>query len=187
MKENPSVLDVFLFGSAARGKREPRDVDVLVLFKGKADSRLAHSFERELRAAGVSANVEERAWKELFEPSFRAREAVLSEAVSVVSGKRLCEAFGFTSFALFKYAPSGMGASERVKFQYALFGRRVGKRHAPGMLEAVGGKKLTAAALVVPVQKADEFTAFLTGWRVPFKRAFALFPTSVIEFGDFIG
>ncbi|MFH0973889.1 MAG: nucleotidyltransferase domain-containing protein [Candidatus Micrarchaeota archaeon] len=180
LNANPSVLDVFLYGSAAKGKREPRDVDLVAVFCDKADDRAAHELEKNLKASGVKADVEARSWKELFETSFLPREAVLAEGVSLKNGRPLSEAFGFKSFTLFRYSLKGFTPTRRVQFHYALNGRK----KAGGMLASVDGKKFTSSTCLAPTAKSEEFAEFLRDWKIEFKQSFVLIPAKTVNYLD---
>lgn len=170
------VLDVLLYGSSVKGKLEPEDVDLLVLFAGRADEHLAHDLEKDLKVKGFSADVKAKSWSELFETSFLAREAILSEAVSLINGKPLHSLFGYVSFALFKYSLAGLAGTQRVRFHYALRGR-----NSAGFLEKVGGIKFTDSSVLVPTENADEFSSFLNNWKLDSSSVFVLVPEKSLE------
>jgi hypothetical protein len=180
LNANPAALDVFLYGSAAKGKREPNDADLLAVYCGEADDKQAHELEKNLEAAGVNADVQARSWSELFETGFLAREAILAEGVSLKTGLRLSEAFGFESFTLFKYSLKGFSVGRRVQFHYALNGRRKAK----GVLESVGGKKFTQTACLIPTRESEEFAAFLRNWGIEFRQSFVLLPANTVGYLD---
>ena len=166
-----SVIDVLLYGSTVRGKTTPRDIDLLVLFADRTDDRLAHAFEKELKKKGFSAEVQARSWAELFETGFLAREAILSDAVSLINGKFLHALFGYASYVLFRYSLKGFTKTRRVRFHYALRGRGT---TAAGFLSKVKGTKLADSSVLVPVKQADEFASFLQDWQADFTQASVL-------------
>lgn len=180
LQKNQRALDVVLYGSAAKGKGEPRDVDLLVVYCGGADDKAAHELEKRLNACGVKADVEARSWNELFKTSFLPREAVLAEGVSLKNNKPLSKAFGFESFTLFKYSLKGFTPARRVQFHYALNGRR----KAGGMLASVGGKKFTPVTCLVPTTKSEGFAEFLRHWKTEFKQSFVLVPAKTVDYLD---
>ena len=72
------IIDIILFGSVIKGKDKPRDVDILILFSKKKDIDLAYDFRKNLERLGLKVSITSKTYKELFEPSFMARDAITS-------------------------------------------------------------------------------------------------------------
>jgi len=154
--EDPEVIDVLFFGSSVRGKAHPGDVDVCVLWNR----------EKKHIEGGISKNYEE-----LFMPEFLAREDILADAISLRLGKKLSEAFGYSSFAGFIYSLRSRDYNERAKFHAAF--RKVS--------EELGMLRFRGFALV-PVSSSEKFKEFLKYWKVPFREVRLLFPKQEYEF-----
>ena len=117
------VLDIFLFGSVVRGKEEPNDIDLLVVYVSKEDTDYNYELRKKLEREGFKVHVNGISYKDLFNSSFFAREGILFEGYSFKSKDFLTHAFGFSSFMLFRYHFDGMNNSDRMRFYYALYGR----------------------------------------------------------------
>src|SRR3989344_1739284 len=48
-KNKDKIIDIILFGSAIKGKENPRDIDLLILFKEKKDLDLSYELKKRLK------------------------------------------------------------------------------------------------------------------------------------------
>lgn len=164
-KENKNkVLDVILFGSSVRGKEKPKDIDILVLYKDKKDIDLSYELKKKVGKKGFEVDIINKTYKELFEESFKAREAVLSEGYSLVYGKFLSEGLGYMNLVLFKYELKGFSKSDRMRFYYSLYGRNGAK----GILKELNSKKFSETVLFCPVGNAERMKEYLGNWKIKF-------------------
>ncbi len=169
LKGHENVIDIVLYGSAARGKERPRDLDFLLFLKdgsGDALFELPHQFKKLLRKEGFQgADVKAATLEELFSPNLKSRRGILLEGVSLVKGKKLGEMLGFTPHLLVTYDLSGMEKSKKVRFSYSLNGRRDKK----GMLEEKEGRMLSPGSIMIPFEFSYEFREYLASWDVKFE------------------
>ena len=159
-RKNPTILDVVLYGSAARTD-ESRDIDVIVLFKeGTLRQRLDMLAHIKSKIRHVlpdrSLDLKQVLLAELFDPAFMARQGILVDGYSLLHGAMFCERMGFRSYALFAYSLSGLTHAQKVRFNYILAGRGM-----TGMLERVKGVRLAGGAIKVPQQAANIFEGIL--------------------------
>ena len=162
-KHEKSVQDIYLFGSATRGKKKPKDLDLLVLFRNDIDLETVSSIRKALpKGEGSRFELTPLTYAELLSPTFRPRADILSDAVSVRFGTKLCNCFGYESYSTFLFSLENFSNSERVKFHYALAGR--GKKS--GLLERIGAFRIADGALCVPVKNSCELNEFLEHWRI---------------------
>lgn len=167
------LLDIILFGSAVRGKEEYNDVDVLLLFKDKINLDLSYEFKNLFLELPVS--VTSKTYESLFKSSFLAREGLLSDGYSVVHKSNFCKLYGYKTYYLFKYSLGGFSNTQRVKFYYALYGRRGNK----GVLYDVKGIKFSQTIVLVPLHKSDVFKQFLMRNNISFEDIPILIPERI--------
>lgn len=181
LKNRKSILDIILFGSAARGKDRPNDIDILILFKEKENMDLSYELRKSLRDINLDASVTGKTYDGLFSTKFLPREDILSDGLSLISNKKLSDSFGYKAFMLFKYSLQGFNESKRMRFYYALEGRRKQK----GMLKQLNGIKFTNAVVLVPIEVSDQFESFLNDWGLEIKKTRILIPEKTIKFMTF--
>jgi predicted nucleotidyltransferase len=175
------IVDIVLFGSIVRGKREPEDLDLLIIFKEKENIDLSYELRKKLEKIGFKPEITMRTLKNVFAPTFLPRESILAEGYSFALNRKISEAFGFKSFTLFTYSLKGFSPSKRMLFHYALNGRNDKK----GVLEELKGVKLANTAILVSSDKSEEFEDFLNYWNVKHKRVQILFPDRAIAYREF--
>lgn len=161
------IIDFILYGSYVKGKSKTGDIDLLVLF---LDQPLNKRLEITQELKGIakkecpdidikSANI-----TEFFSKDFLARQGILVEGISLLSNKPFAEALGFKGYALFNFNLKNLKHKEKIKFNYALYGRK-GK----GFLHEAKGAYLGRGVVEIPVKESDNFEEFLQRWNVTYK------------------
>ena len=168
ISKHSDIVDLLIFGSISKGKPSPNDIDFLLLFNGEVDRDTEYEVRKHIEKILPDKTIEITAvgYSELFKESFLPREEILTDGFSIRLRKSLSEGFGYVPYALFKYKPKNLKNSERIKFQYALYGR--GK--SEGLLSKLGGKKLSECLIICPIACEDEFKNFFKLWAVPYKQ-----------------
>ena len=172
VKENKTVQDILVFGSSVRGKSKPRDLDILIIFDSIVDKNSELKVREILKKYFENISILSKTSKTILESSFDARESVLFEAVSLISGKNLAEEYGFNSFGMFKYNFKGWDKLKKTKFYHALNGR--GKNQ--GVLVNLGGIKLSDQIILIHLDKIELFREFLESWKLDYKYIPLLMP-----------
>ncbi len=170
--EKEGVLDVILFGSIARGKEEPNDIDLIIIYAFKEDINCSYELRKKLEKSGFKVHISSNTYKGLFHPSFMAREGIIFEGHSFRLNRPLSSGFGFSSFMLFKYYLQGMGNSDRMRFYYALHGRRNEK----GILKVFNCYKFSDKLIIVPVENTDKIAEFFSRRSIRFDKVPILIP-----------
>lgn len=161
------VLDVVLFGSAVRGKFNPKDVDLCILISdideeksidlvdslGKFTDKLGFDFHITILASGS------------FVKGSTLIKTLLNEGYSIKKGERFSSVFGFSSKSLFVYSLKHFSPSMRVRFHYMLKGRYGSK----GILKDVDGKFLGTGSILAPAEKEDILKDIFDKWDVKYK------------------
>jgi len=164
LKTDNKIDDVFVFGSAAREKQKPKDIDILVVFKTKVYVESAYVIRKEIEKHQKPIQVVSKTIKNLTDSSFSARESILFEARSLITGKNLAEEYGFSSLGLFKYSFGDWTKLQKTKFYHALNGR-TGKQGVQQILNCI---KLSDNLILVPLKHIDEFKEFLDSWNLKY-------------------
>ena len=172
IKKYPQVSDIFLFGSAVRGKQKPQDTDILILFKDKVDKNIEYSIRKVLEKRYPSLSLLSKTEKAAVEESFDARESILFEGKSLISGKKFADRYGFQSFGLFKYDFGSWSKLQKTKFYHALNGR-AGRRGMADILECI---KIFDSALLVHLEKIELLKEFLDAWHLRYRYIPLLIP-----------
>src|SRR3989338_11262978 len=103
-KHKDILIDIILFGSTMRGKKNPQDIDIIMIFHGKKDLQLSYELRKLLeKSIGVVVDVQAKTYAELFDGKFAPREALLSEGYSLINKTLLSEGLGYTTMGLFTY------------------------------------------------------------------------------------
>ena len=141
-----------------------KDVDVLVLFKEKVNKNTEYALRKEIEKYHPNIAIISQTVKTVMEDSFDARESILFEGISLVTGRNLAQDYGFSSFGAFKYNFIGWNKLQKTKFYYALNGRGGNK----GIIEKLNGFKLSDSLIIIPLEKIEEFKQFLESWQINF-------------------
>ena len=162
------IADIFLFGSAAKGKEFPKDIDICVVFRKRVSEEAMRGIERKLQ--GFDAHMSSLVMDDFFRKPHSLIKTLLVEGISVLTGRKLSQNFGFASYVLYSYDLSKLDLSKKVKFVYLLKGRR----GMAGIIEKMNGEWIADSCFIMPVQKDSELLIMLKKWQVPFKRKEAL-------------
>lgn len=172
LKRNKEVEDILLFGSAARGKENPADFDILVMFKEKIDKNVEHSIRKELEKEYDNISIISKNKDTALEPSFDARESIMFEGKSILTGKNIAKTYGFDSLGMFKYGFKGWTKVKRIKFYHALNGRD----KKGGILQSLNCIKASDGIILAPIDKIEPMRSFLDSWKIDYKYIPILIP-----------
>lgn len=175
-KHKTDILDIVLFGSSARGKQKPNDLDILLLFKEKENLDISYGLKKELEFLGIPIQIISKTYFSLQDNNFKAKEAYLSEGISLIKKQPIAESFGYSNFILFKYQLTDFSQSKRMQFQYALYGR---DKHS-GIMQKLKLTKFADGAILSPLESADEVIIFLNSWNIKYNSHPLLIPTRLL-------
>src|SRR3989338_1541110 len=134
------VVDIFLFGSAIKGKDNPNDIDICLIFRDKLNLDI-------IKKAGLMLGEE-----------FHLR--------SLTANNFFTENFGLSGFLLYSYNLTPEAPSKKVRFVYLLRGRG----ESAGMVKRWGGEFISPSAFMVPVGMDREVQQIFNVWKIHFKR-----------------
>ncbi len=169
VKHKATINDIILFGSAVKGKENPNDMDVLIVFKEKVDKDVEYEFKK--LCLGINVSLISKTADSLNEESFDAREAILFEGFSLIRKKFIASEKGYASFGIFIYKTRGMSNVEKTKFYYALNGR-----DSEGILSYLGAIKLSDNVLLVLLNKIEPAKDFFEFWKIDYTFVPSLIP-----------
>ncbi len=175
-KNKGDILDIVLFGSSVRGKQKPNDLDILILFKEKENLDISYELKKELEFLEIPLQIISKTYFSLRDNNFKAKEAYLSEGISLIKKQPIAESLGYSNFILFKYQLMDFNQSKRMQFQYALYGRD--KRS--GIIQRLKLTKFADGAILSPLESADEVASFLNSWNIKYDSHPLLIPTRVL-------
>ena len=155
------VLDVVVIGSVLRGKAEPKDVDVLLIFKSKTNTDVAHELRKKMEKHFAVVEVVQVTYAQLLSPAFKARSAYLF-GYSILYESFISEAMGYGAKVLFKYSLEGFAQTKRMRLQYALYGRD----SKSGIARLLELEKFAPTIFLCPLGNAERFKEFLEQWGI---------------------
>lgn len=162
-KEN-FLIDIFIFGSSLKSKDKPKDIDLIALFRDKDYGKIEDILYK-IKKTGEPLNlhIEPIIIDNLYkEPVYKS---ILHEGFSIRNIQFLYDMLDFKSFLLITYNLKDKKASDKVRFSYALYGRKKGE----GVLKSLNGKENGKGSILVPIGKEGIIRDFFTQWKVKFK------------------
>ena len=174
--KNRAVFDVALFGSFARGNRNARDIDLAIILTKKTKIKLKLIFAQQLKEILDKHftlhlfDVKTFDALDFLDPTFLARQSIISEGYLLVQQKPAASIFGFQSFALVSYALKNLTPSQKKMLQYALQGRRGSK----GVLHELDGERFAGNILKVPTDKEAVLEDLLRAHYIQFSVEFVM-------------
>jgi len=170
--KNSDVLDAILFGSIVRGKEEPKDIDILIIFKTLIDREFVYNLRKEFENETFNIHIMPLTYAEMFAPSFLAREGIIFEGYSLKFKKNFCSTFGLASFVLFKYHLNNKTNSEKMRFYYALHGRN----KSVGVLNIFNSYKFSDKFIISPANESEKIRDFLNKNEIKYEETPILLP-----------
>ncbi len=157
------LVDIFVFGSFARGKTKPRDIDICLVFRDKISRQILKKIETLL---GENYHLSSLVVDNFFAKPHSLAKTLLLEGKSLLSGNTFADVFHLKANLLYSYNLAREKASKKVRFVYLLRGR--GK--LPGLVEKWKGQFISNNAFLVPINQDSEVREVLEKWRVKYQR-----------------
>jgi len=158
------IIDIFLFGSAVKGKEFPKDIDICIVFRKKISEEMIDDIENRLKEFDL--HISSLIINNFFKKPHPLIKTLLIEAISILTGKPFIQNFGFLSYVLYSYDLSKLKLSKKVRFVYLLKGRKKGM----GVVAKMNGEWITDSCFIIPIRKDSEILIILKKWLIPFKR-----------------
>lgn len=157
------VVDIVLFGSAIKGKSNPNDIDLCIIFRDKVDVNIVKEVEL---IVGDRFHVSSLVVDNFFTNVHTLAKTILFEGRSVLTNTNLTKGLGLSSWLLYSYNLPQKDNSRKVRFVYLLRGRK----NDNGLVKRWGGEFISNSAFMLPVDKDNEAQEVFNTWKIDFKR-----------------
>src|SRR3989344_2810094 len=168
-KKDKNIFDIIIYGSFAKEKENPNDIDILVVFlNGELRERLnkIQIIKNKLKELKINIDIKQILLKELFSVDFFAKTGIFLEGISIFKNKKFSEIIGFKAYTLFWYSINNLTHTQKVKFNYILAGRN----SAIGIIKSLNGERLVNGAIKIPIEKSLEFEVILKKQNINYKK-----------------
>lgn len=179
----PSLSAIILFGSYARGEADRRsDIDLLLVFDKKEDIKqnrdeLLNVLKKyhELPLALTKKSVKDIAgdpgfFFNVFREGYVLYKRPGAELIPAAVARE-------KHTIIYRYDLSSMPHERKLKFNASLFTRVKGKYRYPGLLERIGGEKLSYGAVMIPANAEREMDELLRTYNVKPRKLHAIILT----------
>ncbi len=156
----PGVVDIVLFGSAAKDKATPRDLDLAVILEArsaKIDALLA-TLPEEYHVSVLTL-------KELIAAPPTLATTLLREGWSIREGQHFCARYRFTPYVLYAYDLSALQNSKKASVVRWLRG---------GFIEEHGGSWLARSVILIPAEHDAPIEAYFRNNAIKYTKRYAL-------------
>lgn len=170
-KYGNEIFDIILFGSFMKGKYNPKDIDVLIIFNKKIMKSTEIEFRNSLKGEQVF-DINSTTLTELEGEGFIAKEGIYLEGISLITDKNISESLGFFSVAFVKYDIGPLKGSKRISFYHALNGRGSNE----GFLVFIKAKKYSGNIIICDYGIVEKIKEFLDNWKLNYVITPALVP-----------
>lgn len=157
------VVDIVLFGSAIKGKSNPNDIDLCIVFRDKVDVNIVKEVEL---MVGDEFHVSSLVVDNFFTNVHTLAKTIFFEGKSILTNTNLSESLGLSGWLLYSYNLPKEDHSRKVRFVYLLRGRK----NDNGLVKRWGGEFISNSAFMLPVNKDNEAQDVFNTWKIDFKR-----------------
>ncbi|MEK6922586.1 MAG: hypothetical protein AABX08_02180 [Nanoarchaeota archaeon] len=166
-RQDRTIFDVVVYGSAVKSKDFPSDIDIAVLFiKGTLKERLSkiQSIKKKIKLPN-RIDIKGILLEELFQEQFFARSGILLEGISIFDDKPFAHKIGFEGWAMFVYSLRNKTHAQKVKFNYLLRGRSV-----IGLIKKFEGKHLSPGIILIPIKNSIIFEDIFKSHKIDYSK-----------------
>lgn len=168
------VWDAVVYGSAMRGKAQPRDIDIAIILPQTTSAEkkimLSQTLRQKLKQKNYTTDIKIINMSDLQDPGFLARQAILGEGYSLIHKDYIAERFGFKPVAYLNYSLKNLTPSKKKMVYYALQGRKKGA----GLLSKLGGGFPAKGMICIPTIHLEKIKSLLNQNHVEYKTVLAL-------------
>lgn len=164
-KYKKEIVDIAIFGSFAKGKILPKDIDMCIIFREKVNEELNKIIGDEL-SKELKVHISSLLIDNFFLKPHSLAKTLLKEGFSIINKKSLLDNLGFSQNALYSYSLRDKNQTDKTKIVYILKGRNKKK----GFVSSVGGEWLADNCFVVHISFDNEVLKILNKWQVKYKR-----------------
>ena len=174
LSEIDDVRAIILYGSFARGEGTSRsDIDLLILtsekstFKKAQDSIISIEAEigRNIQPTIRTLKELEKTDSGLLQNIFQEGRILYLKAPADIPSSMLLEQ---KPQLIYSFQISNLDQNKKAKFNNEFYGRKKGKYSYKGLLQEIGGQKLSAGCVLVPQREKGKADKFFRKFRVQF-------------------
>lgn len=166
------INDIIVFGSSMRGKINPNDIDVLIVFNKNINKNIEYEFKKQASKIFNNISIISKTQDAIYDSSFAAREAILFEGYSIIKKEFIASLWGYSSLGIFIYKTNSLNNATKTLFYYALNGRR----GSNGVLDSLNGIKLSDNIIAVPLAEIEAAKEFFSHWKIEYTYIPSLIP-----------
>ena len=163
------VIDIVQFGSSVIENKEPRDIDISVIFKKipiKEQLLESQKIKRQLeKLSNKSIHINSFDLYSLFDNSNFARSGILFLGRSIFTGNYFSERFGLTPKIHIYYSLINLKKKDKIRFNYLLSGR--GGNY--GLLRKYEGNLLKPGLIEISPEFEGIFVNSMDSFDIEFK------------------
>jgi len=165
LKKENRLVDIFLFGSAIKKKEIPSDIDIIALFRDKDYEKIEEVLYK-INKLGEKTDMELHIEPIVVDSLHKEAvySSLLHEGFSIKNMEFLNKMLGFKSYMLTTYSLKDKKKSDKVRFSYALYGRKKGE----GFLKEVDGKEIGKGSVLIPTDRQELSKEFFKLWNVKY-------------------
>jgi predicted nucleotidyltransferase len=164
------IDDIVLFGSTLKGKDNPKDIDILIIFKKKVNKEFEYNLKQIYNLNKIQ--IESITLNEFYTENYIAKEGIFLEGYSLLHNKKINTLYGFNSIAFIKYDIQRLKGSARIKFYYALQGRNKNE----GILKKLNAKRFSNNVIIIKYSRIEIIKEFFEYWKLDYKIIPTLIP-----------
>lgn len=166
LKKEKFLVDIFIFGSVLKSKYQPRDVDLIILFREKNYKKIEEIIYQ-IKKIGDKLKINLHSEPLIIDDIYNEKVylSLLHEGYSIRNMKFISNMLNFKPYLLITYNLKDKKSSDKVRFSYALYGRKKGE----GLLKTLSGKELGKGSILVPIDKESLIKEFFKQWNVKIK------------------
>lgn len=151
--------DIFIFGSALKGKKEINDIDLCFIFN-KFNDQIIKSSLNIFKKEDINVHITKTSFPSILDDPIW--NTLIHEGYSIKKEKKVAEVLGFNSYLLFQYNLNNLDRIKKQSFSHALYGS--GGR--VNFLKRLNGSKIGKNAVAIPLNTSEGMRAFLETWNV---------------------
>ena len=146
--KNDDISDIIIFGSTAKGKITPNDIDIALISRNKnAETQsTASEIKKIFKNADISIITIDDLHKGIF-------FTLIKEGYSIKNNDYLHNLYKTKPMKIYKYSLKQLSASKKVMFERAIKSIK-------------GINRLSNSVVIVPIENSNEFDDFLKQWEM---------------------
>ncbi len=148
------VVDFILFGSALKGKNQPKDLDVGIITNEEIDLEKVSEIRSHIKKTFEEVDTEVILLQELYSTEFGFN--LLMEGYSIRKESFLNEVLGIHPYNIYTYSLKELDKSRKPAFSRAL----------KKIIERLEGEKIGRGSIKVPKKNSGDIEDFLKRWGV---------------------